>query len=130
LSKDLLLSFGVVISRHAARACRLCQLQFKRRLDLKPTFYLYRNVPEVDSGALQRAIGQTTQDGAVAFATTHWSVVLTAQGESSAAQEALEKLCRTYWRPGDLFMVPNFMLSETRSQSGLRLDGTRIRGPV
>ena len=39
------------------------------------------------------------QSGAVAFATTHWSVVLTAQGESAAAQEALEKLCRTYWRP-------------------------------
>src|SRR3989449_11608311 len=35
----------------------------------------------------------------MAFATTHWSVVLTAQGQSAAAQEALEKLCRTYWRP-------------------------------
>jgi RNA polymerase sigma factor (sigma-70 family) len=34
-----------------------------------------------------------------AFTTTHWSVVLTAQGESPAAHEALEKLCRTYWRP-------------------------------
>jgi len=34
-----------------------------------------------------------------AFATTHWSVVLKAQGESPAAQEALENLCRTYWRP-------------------------------
>src|SRR5438128_6572234 len=45
------------------------------------------------------AIGGGTQGGAVAFATTHWSVVLTAQGESPAAQEALEKLCRTYWRP-------------------------------
>lgn len=33
------------------------------------------------------------------FATTHWSVVLEAQGESPAAQKALEKLCRTYWRP-------------------------------
>src|SRR5882724_2810542 len=35
-----------------------------------------------------------------AFATTHWSVVLAA-GQSSApgAQEALEKLCRTYWYP-------------------------------
>ncbi len=34
------------------------------------------------------------------FATTHWSVVLAA-GHSSApgAQEALEKLCRTYWYP-------------------------------
>ncbi len=37
--------------------------------------------------------------GPVAFATTHWSVVLEAQGESAAAHEALEKLCRTYWRP-------------------------------
>jgi len=37
--------------------------------------------------------------GPVAFATTHWSVVLEAQSESPAAQEALEKLCRTYWRP-------------------------------
>jgi RNA polymerase sigma factor (sigma-70 family) len=39
------------------------------------------------------------QNGAVAFATTHWSVVLEAQGESPAAQRALEILCRTYWRP-------------------------------
>jgi RNA polymerase sigma factor (sigma-70 family) len=39
-----------------------------------------------------------TQDGA-AFTTTHWSVVLAAQGPSPAAEEALEKLCRTYWRP-------------------------------
>jgi RNA polymerase sigma factor (sigma-70 family) len=40
-----------------------------------------------------------TQNGAAAFTTTHWSVVLEAQGESPAAREALEKLCRTYWRP-------------------------------
>ena len=33
------------------------------------------------------------------FTTTHWSVVLEAQGESPAAQKALEILCRTYWRP-------------------------------
>jgi len=39
------------------------------------------------------------QNGAVRFTTTHWSVVLEAQGESPAAQEALEKLCRIYWRP-------------------------------
>ena len=44
-------------------------------------------------------LGGNTQRGAVAFTTTHWSVVLTAQGESPAAQEALETLCRTYWRP-------------------------------
>jgi len=39
-----------------------------------------------------------THRGAL-FTTTHWSVVLEAQGESPAAQAALEKLCRTYWRP-------------------------------
>jgi RNA polymerase sigma factor (sigma-70 family) len=36
---------------------------------------------------------------AAPFTTTHWSVVLKAQGDSPAAQEALEKLCRIYWRP-------------------------------
>jgi RNA polymerase sigma-70 factor (ECF subfamily) len=40
-----------------------------------------------------------TENGAAAFTTTHWSVVLAAQGPSPAAEEALEKLCRTYWRP-------------------------------
>jgi RNA polymerase sigma factor (sigma-70 family) len=43
--------------------------------------------------------GLRLENGAAAFATTHWSVVLEAQGESPAAQDALEKLCRTYWRP-------------------------------
>jgi RNA polymerase sigma-70 factor (ECF subfamily) len=33
------------------------------------------------------------------FTTTHWSVVLEAQGESPEAQEALENLCSNYWRP-------------------------------
>src|SRR5689334_11236116 len=45
------------------------------------------------------------QNGAVGFATTHWSVVLTAQGESPAAEEALEKLCRIYWRPLYVFAL-------------------------
>jgi len=42
---------------------------------------------------------QKTFVAADASATTHWSVLIEAQGESPAAQEALEKLCRTYWRP-------------------------------
>jgi RNA polymerase sigma factor (sigma-70 family) len=45
------------------------------------------------------AIGGSANHGPVAFTTTHWSIVLEAQGESPAAQDALEKLCRTYWRP-------------------------------
>src|SRR5712672_3636477 len=44
-------------------------------------------------------IGSAGHKGAVAFTTTHWSVVLEAQRESPAAQEALEKLCRVYWWP-------------------------------
>jgi hypothetical protein len=43
-------------------------------------------------------IDRNTYQGA-AFATTHWSLVLAAQGPTPAAQEALEKLCRAYWRP-------------------------------
>src|SRR5262249_18517432 len=45
------------------------------------------------------AIDESAYHGATAFTTTHWSVVMEAQGESPAAQEALEKLCRMYWRP-------------------------------
>jgi RNA polymerase sigma factor (sigma-70 family) len=36
---------------------------------------------------------------AVPFTATHWSMVLDAQSELRAARAALEKLCRTYWRP-------------------------------
>jgi RNA polymerase sigma-70 factor (ECF subfamily) len=57
--------------------------------------------PAGDEVTSLSAIGPAAagQKGAVAFTTTHWSVVLEAQGESPAAQEALEKLCRIYWRP-------------------------------
>jgi RNA polymerase sigma factor (sigma-70 family) len=39
------------------------------------------------------------KNGAIAFTTTQWSVVLSAQGQSPSAEQALEKLCRTYWWP-------------------------------
>ena len=42
---------------------------------------------------------QSADGGAMAFTTTHWSIVVEAQGESPAAQKALEILCRMYWRP-------------------------------
>jgi DNA-directed RNA polymerase specialized sigma24 family protein len=63
---------------------------------------LNRNVaPAEDELTSAAAFGPATagNHAGVAFATTHWSLVLTAQGESPAAREALEKLCRTYWRP-------------------------------
>jgi RNA polymerase sigma-70 factor (ECF subfamily) len=47
----------------------------------------------------RNVLAKADAGSAAAFVTTHWSVVLTAQGQSPAAQEALEKLCQTYWRP-------------------------------
>jgi DNA-directed RNA polymerase specialized sigma24 family protein len=55
-------------------------------------------VPADDELTSQSVTGGNAYHG-TAFTTTHWSVVLEAQGDSPAAQEALEKLCRTYWRP-------------------------------
>ena len=55
--------------------------------------------PASDEVTSTTTTGASEQKGGFAFTTTHWSVVLEAQGESPAAQEALEKLCRTYWRP-------------------------------
>jgi len=54
-----------------------------------------------DTGVSSSTTGSegTGEDGGLEFATTRWSVVLTAQGESPGACEALEKLCRAYWRP-------------------------------
>jgi hypothetical protein len=56
-------------------------------------------VPADGEVTSQSAIGGNAYHSPAAFTTTDWSVVLEAQGESPAAQEALEKLCRTYWRP-------------------------------
>jgi RNA polymerase sigma factor (sigma-70 family) len=57
------------------------------------------SVPADDQVTPLGAIGGDAHYGPAAFTTTHWSVVLEAQGGSPAAHEALEKLCRTYWRP-------------------------------
>lgn len=70
-------------------------------LDLVASFSFDEGLPANDEGTSLGATGPAAagQLGALAFATTHWSVVLEAQGESPAAQEALEKLCNAYWRP-------------------------------
>jgi RNA polymerase sigma-70 factor (ECF subfamily) len=56
-------------------------------------------VPVDDQVTSLTGLGERARNVDVAFATTHWSMVLTAQGESAVAQEALEKLCRIYWWP-------------------------------
>ena len=44
--------------------------------------------------------GSERNSGAGWFSTTHWSVVLAASHDSApGSQEALERLCRTYWYP-------------------------------
>ena len=56
--------------------------------------------PSIETFA-KRPIKQLSQSGqnGAAFVTTHWSIVLTARGESSEARDALENLCRNYWWP-------------------------------
>ena len=62
-------------------------------------FWLDRHVlPADDQVTSLTAIDGITHRGP-AFTTTHWSVVLEAQGPTPAAHAALEKLCRTYWQP-------------------------------
>jgi RNA polymerase sigma-70 factor (ECF subfamily) len=58
-------------------------------------------MPTQDEVTSLTAIGPAAGEGqhAAAFATTHWSVVLEARGQSAAAEAALEKLCRIYWWP-------------------------------
>jgi RNA polymerase sigma factor (sigma-70 family) len=71
-------------------------------LDFRASFYLNRGVSlAADDVTSLTAIGSAAagREPAVLFTTTHWSVVLDAQSESPAAHEALEKLCRIYWRP-------------------------------
>jgi RNA polymerase sigma factor (sigma-70 family) len=72
------------------------------RLDFGASFYLNRSVSAAeDEVSSLTAVGSAAagRHTAASFTTTHWSVVLEAQGETPAAQRALEVLCRTYWRP-------------------------------
>ena len=68
-------------------------------LAFRDGFALDGNVPPAEHQGTSLSSTDASMHGPGMFATTHWSIVLEAQGESPAAQEALEKLCRTYWRP-------------------------------
>ena len=105
-------------------------------------FHLDGTVPADDQVTSLSPIGGNAHHGPIAFTTTHWSVVLEAQGESPAAKEALEKLCRTYWRPIFAFLrrqgfrpdeaediTQGFFaeLLERRSLSAVRKEKGRLR---
>ena len=58
-------------------------------------FYLDRAVSLApDDVTSTTTSGASEQKGGFAFTTTHWSLCAGGAGESAAAQEALEKLCR------------------------------------
>jgi RNA polymerase sigma-70 factor (ECF subfamily) len=63
--------------------------------------------------ALDRAEEEPTARGTAQFATTHWSVVLSAGDSASPdSNAALEKLCQTYWYPLYAFVRRNGHASE------------------
>jgi RNA polymerase sigma factor (sigma-70 family) len=103
---------------------------------------LYGNVPADDQVTSLTDIASSERKQNIAFTTTHWSVVLEAQGQSPAAHEALEKLCRTYWRPvygfikrqgirteeaEDLTQGFFFLLLERRDFDAVRKEKGRLR---
>ncbi|HEU0273037.1 MAG TPA: sigma-70 family RNA polymerase sigma factor [Candidatus Udaeobacter sp.] len=113
------------------------------RLAFGTFFYLHRIVSAAPDEVTSTKVSSTSwRQGGTAFTTTHWSVVLEAQGESPAAQEALEKLCRIYWRPIFAFLrrqgIPSgeaeditqgffAELLERRSLSAVRKEKGRLR---
>src|SRR5438067_3866474 len=68
------------------------------KLDFGTPFHMIRGVSAAADHVTSLSGACPESRGGIAFTTTHWSVVLEAQGESPAAHGALEKLCRTYWR--------------------------------
>ena len=78
---------------------KMGQISRHSRLDFRARFYFNRRVPAGNQVSSLTGVSARAQNGAVAFTTTQWSVVLDAQSESPSAQEALEKLCRIYWWP-------------------------------
>ena len=85
------------LNRFEASRSNVCSVTC--RLDFGTPFYLTRGVSAAADDVTSSSAAGPESRGGIAFTTTHWSVVLEAQGESPAAQEALEKLCRTYWWP-------------------------------
>jgi RNA polymerase sigma factor (sigma-70 family) len=91
----LLLIIGFPVALILAWAFELTPEGIKRAEDV------YLNKPIAPRTHNLTAIARVGagKKAAVPFTTTHWSVVLDAQSELRAAREALEKLCRIYWRP-------------------------------
>jgi RNA polymerase sigma-70 factor (ECF subfamily) len=89
----LLLIIGFPVALILAWAFDLTPEGIKRAADVD----LCKSIPTKSRDLT--AIVKGTLTRAVPFATTHWSVILDVQSELRAARQAMEKLCRIYWRP-------------------------------
>jgi RNA polymerase sigma factor (sigma-70 family) len=134
----LLLIIGFPLALILAWAFELTPEGIKRAEDVdcsKSIALKTRNLTTI----VRQAIGQKR---AVPLTATHWSVVLDAQNELRAAREALEKLCRIYWRPiysfvqrqgigpkeaGDLTQGFLALLLERKDLNTLRKEKGRLR---
>ena len=91
----LLLLLGFPVALLLAWAFELTPEGIKRQEDVDPSKPM-----AVKTRNLSAIVGASAgKEAAVPLTGTHWSMVLDAQTELRAAQDALQKLCRTYWRP-------------------------------
>jgi RNA polymerase sigma factor (sigma-70 family) len=91
----LLLIIGFPVALILAWAFELTPEGIKRTGDIddsKSSAFKARNLTAIGAEGPEKK-------AAVPFTATHWSMVLDAQSELRAARDALEKLCRVYWRP-------------------------------
>jgi RNA polymerase sigma factor (sigma-70 family) len=91
----LLLIIGFPVALILAWAFELTPEGIKRTEDVdasKPIAFKTRNLTAM-------VAADSEKKAAISFTGTHWSMVLDAQSELRAARDALEKLCRIYWRP-------------------------------
>jgi RNA polymerase sigma factor (sigma-70 family) len=91
----LLLIIGFPVALILAWAFELTPEGIKRTEDVdatKPIAFKTRNLTAMVAEGPEK-------EAAMPFTATHWSMVLDAQSELRAARDALEKLCRIYWRP-------------------------------
>jgi RNA polymerase sigma factor (sigma-70 family) len=91
----LLLIIGFPVALILAWAFELTPEGIRRTEDVdatKPIAFKTRNLTAMVAEGPEK-------EAAMPFTATHWSMVLDAQSELRAARDALEKLCRIYWRP-------------------------------
>jgi RNA polymerase sigma factor (sigma-70 family) len=96
----LLLIIGFPVALILAWAFELTPEGIKRTEDVdasKPIAFKTRNLTATVAAGAEK-------EAAMPFTATHWSMVLDAQSELRAARDALEKLCRIYWRPAYSFV--------------------------